>query len=204
MNTRSVCWYRRREIYWEDTGYHGKCVWSWAACPAKEICKERMQQGDGEIQKLYQINNLFIPVSERGLGNQPPFIIEFSGYVQILRSETHSFPLHLHRIYVTRYQWSRGVTLQSTSTLSDKWPHTTAQHCVSTSAILMHIECWIFLLRGTSMKMLHTFSHDGIPHTQKNICPNGSGFLGSYIFLKISMNYASQVQSSLCKKDSGY
>lgn len=75
------------------------------------ICWEGMQQRDGEIQELYWVSNLFIPMSEKWLGNQPPLIIEFSGYVQILRSETHSLLPHLHRIYITWDQRSWGVTL---------------------------------------------------------------------------------------------
>lgn len=60
-----------------------------------------MQQRYREIQELHWVSNFFfILVLEKWLGNQPPLIIEFSVYIQMLRSETHffsaSFALYWH------------------------------------------------------------------------------------------------------------
>lgn len=75
------------------------------------ICWAGMQRRGGETQELHWVSNLFIPMSEKWLGEQPLLIIELSGSVPIPGSEAHSFLPHLLRIYITWYQRSWGARL---------------------------------------------------------------------------------------------
>lgn len=162
------------------------------------ICWEGMQQRGGETPELHWVSKSFHP-NVRAVTWQAATA---DNWVQWVRSNPgmRLIPFCLICSVFTLFDirdheepGHKALWHLLTNSLT-QW-HSIVKH--------MNTQFWtLLLLPGSTREMLHTFCLSGILYPWRNICPNGSGALGSCTSLKIRVNYTAPFQSSLWNGDS--